>query len=211
MITELPRLMVVTDRAMAESEGCGSLDDALIGAASAGAKLFQIRDKAASPREFAELVEHVLGVLAGFPVVLVINDRADLALAAGAHGVHRPGNGLPYGVLRRLMEYRLVGVSCHGTDEVVAADDDGADYATLSPIFTTQSKPGYGPALTPAWLERACRAVRMPVYALGGITPDNVGECLQAGAHGVAVMGGIMRADDPWAATVAYLQALGLR
>lgn len=209
MITELPRLMVITDHAMADSNV--GLSDVLLGAASAGASFFQLRHKTGTAGDFAELVDQAGQVLAGFPTVLVVNDRADLALATGANGVHRPGAGLPFGQLRRLMEYRLVGVSCHSTDEAIEAAEDGADYVTLSPIFPTDSKPGYGPPLGLARLERTCRAVDCPVYALGGVTPDNAAECLQAGAHGVAVMGGIMRADDPFAATTAYLRALGLR
>ncbi len=207
---ELPRLLVITDRRMAEEDGCGSIDDVLIGAASAGANFFQIREKGSSPEEFARFVEHVVNILAGFPTTLVINDRADVALAVGADGVHRPGQGLPFATLRRLMEYRLVGASCHSSQEVEAAAAEGADYMTLSPIFETSSKPGYGPALTPARLERACRAVAAPVYALGGVEPANVEDCLDAGAHGVAVMGGIMRAEDPFEATRQYRRALGL-
>lgn len=210
MITELPRLMVITDAAMAREEGCGSLEDALTGAASAGAKLFQLRDKTLSPVEFADFVELAQQVLAGFPVHLLVNCRADVALAIGADGVHRPGNGLPLDMLRRLMEYKLVGTSCHSAAEVSEAFDDSADYATLSPIFETASKPGYGPPLTIARLERACRANARPIYALGGVTPENAADCLGAGAHGIAVMGGIMRAEDPYVATRSYLRALGL-
>lgn len=210
MTNQLHRLMVITDRAMAEESGAG-FDDALLGAASAGVRFFQIRDKGANAEEFASLVDDVMQLLSGFPTTIVINDRADVALASGADGVHRPGGGLPLGTLRRLMEYRLVGVSCHDTDGVVAAVEDGADYVTLSPIFETESKPGYGPALGLARLERACRAVERPLYALAGVTPDRARDCIEAGAHGVAVMGGIMRAEDPYESAIAYLEALGLR
>jgi thiamine-phosphate pyrophosphorylase len=87
----------------------------------------------------------------------------------------------------------LIGISAHAEDDVAAAQTQGADYVTLSPIFATTSKPGYGPALGLAGLARALR-FGLPVIALGGVTADSAAECLRAGAAGVAVMGGIMRA-----------------
>ncbi len=84
----------------------------------------------------------------------------------------------------------------------------GADYVTLSPIFLTGSKPGYGPALGPAALARIARRVGLPVLALGGVGPENARACLSAGAAGVAVMGGVMRAADPGAAVRELLAAL---
>jgi thiamine-phosphate pyrophosphorylase len=87
---------------------------------------------------------------------------------------------------------------CHDLDELVAAGEDGAQYATLSPIFPTRSKPGYGPPLGLAALGRMAQVVPVPVYALGGVdTPIRVRDCLDEGAAGVAVMGAVMRADDP--------------
>ncbi len=87
-------------------------------------------------------------------------------------------------------------MSAHGLDDVVAAAAAQADYVTLSPIFATDSKPGYGPALGTAAL-RAAAECDVPVLALGGVTADTAAACLAAGACGVAVMGEIMRADDP--------------
>ncbi|MET7402771.1 thiamine phosphate synthase [Dactylosporangium sp. NPDC005572] len=87
---------------------------------------------------------------------------------------------------------------CHDLAELVAAADDGVDYATLSPIYPTRSKPGYGPPLGLAGLGRMALAVSVPVYALGGVdSPARVRDCLDQGAAGVAVMGAVMRADDP--------------
>ncbi|MDG6102506.1 thiamine phosphate synthase [Dactylosporangium aurantiacum] len=88
---------------------------------------------------------------------------------------------------------------CHGLDELVAADAAGVGFATLSPIYPTRSKPGYGPPLGLAALSRMTRVVPLlPVYALGGVdTPGRVRDCLDEGATGVAVMGAVMRAEDP--------------
>src|SRR5690606_1116820 len=100
--------------------------------------------------------------------VFLVNDRADLALALDADGVHRPGTGLPFEVLRRLLgPVMLIGASCHDLDEAVQAARAGADFVTLSPIFVTDSKPGYGPALGLEALARVCASVEVPVYALG--------------------------------------------
>ncbi|MEU7869708.1 thiamine phosphate synthase [Dactylosporangium sp. NPDC049140] len=87
---------------------------------------------------------------------------------------------------------------CHGLEELFAAAEDPADYVTLSPIFATRSKPGYGPPLGLAALGRMAVVAPVPVYALGGVdTPARVRDCLDEGAAGVAVMGAVMRADDP--------------
>jgi len=102
---------------------------------------------------------------------------------------------------------RLVGRSCHGRAEVAAAAAEGCDYALLSPIFPTASKPGYGPALgTGALADHP-----LPVWALGGIEPGNAASCLAAGAAGVAVMGALMRAEDPAVTAAAFCAALVAR
>jgi len=103
----------------------------------------------------------------------------------------------------------LVGISSHGEADIRAAMAAGAGYVTLSPIFETASKPGYGPALGLAAITRAVR-IGLPVVALGGITPDRAAACIEAGAAGVAVMGEVMRADDPAAVIRHYLATLQL-
>ena len=99
----------------------------------------------------------------------------------------------------------LVGRSCHDAGEVDRAAAEGCDYVFVSPVYPTDSKPGYGPALGPLGLAALCDRAPMPVYALGGVLPERVGECLRAGAHGVAVMGPVLR-DPPLVAE--YLSAL---
>jgi thiamine-phosphate pyrophosphorylase len=98
----------------------------------------------------------------------------------------------------------LIGRSCHDRADTERAAGQGCTYATLSPIFPTPSKPGYGPALTPSALEDP----PLPIWALGGVDATNAGRCLAHGATGVAVMGAIMRAADPASATAAILEAL---
>jgi len=208
----LPRLYVITDRASA-SEGSGGLVEATQASVAAGARMIQLRDKGSRPLRQWRLGQRLITALAGFgDCVLVVNDRADLAVALGADGVHRSADSLPVTALRRVVEVpKLVGVSCHGVEDVVAAAEQGADFVTLSPIFETSSKPGYGPPLGVDAIEEAATLVDVPIFALGGVEPDAVADCLAYGAHGVAVMSGIMAADDPYEATAAYLERLDVR
>ena len=139
-----------------------------------------------------------------------MHDDIEGALAAGADGVHLPGGGDP-ATARRLLPSGLIGVSAHTPHEAAAQLAAGADYATLSPIFLTQSKPGYGPAVGIDALAEAARVAPGPVVALGGLDEQNIAACLAAGARGIAVMGEIMRATDPADATRRLLAALGHR
>jgi thiamine-phosphate pyrophosphorylase len=104
----------------------------------------------------------------------------------------------------------FAGRSCHSIEELETAGDEGFDYATLSPVFPTPSKPGYGPALGVEGLRRGAAAVPgLPVVALGGVTAGNAAACVDAGAAGVAVMGAVMAAPDPYAVVREILVALG--
>ncbi|MGH6920301.1 MAG: thiamine phosphate synthase, partial [Geminicoccaceae bacterium] len=142
------------------------------------------------------------------PFGATITVHGDLAAAetTGA-GVHLPAGGSPEQARARLGERALIGLSVHGTLEA-ARTDPAADYVTLSPIFGSISKPGYGPALGIGGLAEAVARSRVPIVALGGIAADNLGPCLGAGAAAVAVMGAVMAAADPEAATAALVQAL---
>ena len=202
----LPRLYVILDRDAAR-RGCGDLLDAAHAAADAGARFFQIRDKQLPPDKFYAHAEAVTLRLAGYDPVILVNDRADVALSLGLAGVHRPQNGLPTDELRRLLEYRVVGASCHDAAEAEDAAGLGADFVTVSPVFETSSKPG-APLLGLAGLAKIAGPLDVPVYALGGVTPQRVGACLDRGAHGVAVLAGIMAAEDPYRATERYIEAL---
>ena len=108
-----------------------------------------------------------------------------------------PRDGDPKSARARLGVTALIGVSAHNLDEAKRAEKAGADYVTLSPVFASDSKPGYGPALGLDGLTAVVHAVALPVLALGGVTAARVPACVKAGATGVAVMGEVMRGEDP--------------
>ncbi|MFW5968047.1 MAG: thiamine phosphate synthase [Persicimonas sp.] len=204
----LPRLLVITNRHQAE-RGCGSLEGAVEASLEAGARLIQLREKDLSDGDLRQLAEGLLPAVRRCDARLLINARADLAKALDADGLHRPSDGPPVGRLREILgDDAIIGCSTHSLEEAERAEDEGADYATFSPIFSTSSKPGYGPPRGLGDLARVCRAVDIPVFALAGVTPERVEPCREAGAHGVAVMGGVMREEDPGEAVRSYLAEL---
>jgi len=187
----LPRLLVLTDR----TQCAGSLTDTVAAAVDAGARAVVLREKDLPLPERAVLAERLAGLLAPVDGVLV---WAGAAGSAGHAAVHlSAADALP------VPRPALLGRSCHSAPELTAARAEGCDWAFLSPLSATASKPGYGPVLGVAGLA-ALVPLGPPVFALGGVRPEDVAGCRAAGAHGVAVMGPVMR--DPSAVT-RYLAA----
>ncbi|GIU79284.1 MAG: putative thiamine-phosphate synthase 2 [Bryobacteraceae bacterium] len=173
----------ITDRRAAG--GIESLLSIIERNARSGIEWIQIREKDLDARSLAALVEQAL-LRAGRTRILV-NSRADVALACGAAGLHLPADAPPPSVWRPICPPGfLIGVSCHGIDDLIEAERRGADYAFFSPVFRPLSKDDPRPVHGLEGLRRACSAVRIPVLALGGITPENAPLCLAAGAAGVA-------------------------
>jgi thiamine-phosphate pyrophosphorylase len=180
---QLPRLLVLTDRRQA----AGPLADVVRAAVDAGARADVLREKDLPDAERADLADRLRAVLAPAGALLVVAGPA--GRAGGATAVHLAARD-PFPSPRPA----LVGRSCHSAAEVAGARREGADLVLLSPVYPTPSKPGYGPALGPDGLA-ALAAGAPPAYALGGVRPESAAECVAAGAHGVAVMGPVMR--DP--------------
>ena len=143
----------------------------------------QIRERDLSGRELTALTRTVLA--AAHPHVRVlVNDRADVAIACGAHGVHLRGHAFAPLRIRPIAPAEFViSVACHSVEDVVRAEQEGADLALLAPVFET---PGKGPSLGLAEFSRAAQSVRIPVLALGGVTRADIARCVDAGGAGVA-------------------------
>lgn len=147
-----------------------------------GIELLQIRERDLSARELAAVTRRVLGLPNPHGTKILVNDRADVAIACGAHGVHLRDNGPAVALFRRLGF--LVTISCHAVDDADSIAD--ADYVLLAPIFKPLSKDDKRPALGTRAIEQFARHSPVPVLALGGITPENARACVDAGAVGVA-------------------------
>lgn len=174
-----------------------SLDNILKEAAWAGAKLFQYRNKLASMKEaYAEAVL-LRKIAAELGVMFIVNDRCDLALAVDADGVHLGQGDLPYRDARTLMGTdKLIGLSTHNPDQVQEADRLKPDYIGFGPIFKPGSKQDHDPVVGLQGLKEIRRLTSLPIFAIGGMTVENVADAMKAGADGVAVISAIVAAPD---------------
>jgi thiamine-phosphate pyrophosphorylase len=191
-MTPLPGpLLVITDRHQARH----SIETIAAAVGRGGGRWLLLRDKDLAREERRALGLRLARIAAEHGFALSVSTDIDLAAEVGS-GVHLQAAAAVAPARARLGSAAIIGVSAHGLDDVEAAAAAAADYVSLSPIFLTDSKPGYGPALGTAAL---CAAAEheIPVLALGGVTAETAAACLAAGARGVAVMGEIMRADDP--------------
>ncbi|HXE74419.1 MAG TPA: thiamine phosphate synthase [Candidatus Xenobia bacterium] len=199
-----PLLCYITDRRGVSGEDVLAVIKRAI---AAGVDLIQIREKDWPARVLAAVVEAAVGSARNSPTRILVNDRLDVALAAGAHGVHLPAKGLPVAEVRRAYPALLIGASCHNLDELHRAEEGGADFAVFGPVFQPLSKESATAPLGVEKLAEAARAVPMPVLALGGVTLENAGECLRAGAAGVAAIT-LFQKSTELKATTRRLRAL---
>jgi len=164
----------VTDRNQADIFSC------VTRAVRAGIDMIQVREKDLSARDLFDVVSRIRDLAAGTKTRVLVNDRLDVALAAGVEGVHLPSNGLQPARARPFV--KLLGVSTHTIQEAIAAENAGADFILFGPIFPTPGKTAVG--LEP--LKQVVLSVKLPVLAIGGITTANTEDVLRVGASGIA-------------------------
>lgn len=195
------RLMLITNHALAVDDLERKIDEAC----ASGVRLVQLREKALDGKPLFRLAQSLRMITARYGAKLIINSRLDIALAADADGLHLPEDALPVQTVRRFFS-ALVGRSVHSVESAKEAEQSGADYLLFGHIFQTASKPFPPRGLNE--LEQVCKSVSIPVYAVGGITSERVGACLNAGAFGVAVMSAVMSASDVQRTVADYLAEL---
>jgi thiamine-phosphate pyrophosphorylase len=184
--------------------------DVIASSLDAGVDAIQLRDRRVGGRALLAAAHRLRTLTSERGAALLVNDRLDVALAAGAEGVHFPAASFPIGTARRLLGPEAwIGRSTHSPSEAEAAAAEGADYVILGPIFATPSKLAFGPPLGLAAL--AATHACCPVLAIGGVTAATLPSLRGAGAHGVAVIRAILDAADPAAATRQLRTALAGR
>lgn len=190
------KLYLVTDNSLSLGR---SLLDVIGEALRGGVTIVQLREKDIATREFVELARAVGSLLAPLSVPMIINDRVDVALAAGADGLHLGQSDMTYIDARRLMGTdAIIGLSIENSAQAVESIRlDGLDYVGASPIFSTPTKTDTAPALGLAGLEQIRGIVRVPIVAIGGLNRDNIPAVISAGADGIAVVSAICSAPDP--------------
>lgn len=201
----LPRLYAIVDAAQVTSPG-----DVAASLLSAGVRLIQYRHKRASSRElYAASIELAESARRGGGT-FIVNDRADIAWAAGADGVHLGQEDLPPALARRMLPPgKIIGLSTHSIAQVAAADREPVDYIAFGPIFATASKEKPDPVVGLAGLAEARSATRKPLVAIGGITAENAPAVIDAGADCVALIRALLGAPDVAARAREFLAALG--
>ncbi|MCO5060571.1 MAG: thiamine phosphate synthase [Kiritimatiellae bacterium] len=199
-------LYLVTDRALSRGRATAEMVRAAV---RGGVTFVQIRDKTGSTREFLDEARAVKDVLQGTGVRMVVNDRVDVALAAGADGVHLGQRDMPIADARRLVPSRwIVGISAESVEDAIRAEREGADYVGMSPVFSTPTKTDTATPLGLEGIRRLRAAVRIPLVAIGGIHAENAADVIRAGADGIAVVSALVSAEDPYESALELRRAI---
>jgi thiamine-phosphate pyrophosphorylase len=194
MISPIPRLYAIIDPAQAGGRGAPEVAETLL---AAGVRLIQLRDKQASSRDLFEQARLVSACVRRCKGIFIVNDRADVARAADADGVHVGQEDLPVELARQILgTEKWVGYSTHVLAQVVEADRSSADYIAFGPIFPTAGKARPDPIVGLEGLREARKLTGKPLVAIGGITVQNACQVIEAGADSVAVIGGLFTAPD---------------
>ena len=200
------QVYLITDlKRIGKDRFLSAVEEALQG----GVRALQIREKDLNPNDLLALALEVKPLVQRYHAKLFINDRADIAVMAGADGVHLTETSIQAREVKNSFPDLIVGVSTHSIEGARRAETQGADFITFSPIYETPSKANYGPPQGLDLLRQATQTVRLPVLALGGITLHRVPECLEQGAFGVAVISGIWDSTHIKQQSSEYTQNFG--
>jgi len=204
-------LYLITDRKLAKGGLVAACEDALKGVGGDAPRIaIQLREKNVTGRELLALACELRKTCTNYGARLLINDRIDVALASGADGVHLPADSFSVRDARELLgKSKLIGCSTHTIAEVEAANRAGADFVVFGPVFDPISKSAYGPAAGVGALREACEVSDIPVYALGGITPERIVQLNECEIAGVAVIGAVFGSASPADAATGLLRAIG--
>ena len=174
-----------------------------------GVQSIQLREKDLCGRELFFLAEAARKLTQRYHARLLINDRIDLALAVDADGVHLSTASIPIESARDLLgRQRLLGASTHSLEEAQEAEKNGADFVVFGPVYFTPSKAPYGEPQGMAVLKKIVEKISLPIYAIGGIKPENIADARRAGVRGVALISAVIGAADPKDATKKILNLL---
>ncbi|MGE3270403.1 MAG: thiamine phosphate synthase [Chloroflexota bacterium] len=202
-VLPLPLIMLVTDRT-----ACGErrLEDVVAAAVDGGVNVVQVREKDLPAAELLGLCGRLRQIVGGRALVLV-NDRLDVALAAGVDGVQLGGSSLPCTVARQLAPDLVIGCSVHDVAHAAEAVAESADLLVVGTMFASRSHPGLAPA-GPSLLRKVAALTTVPLVGIGGITPANARQLIAAGASGVAAISAISLAPDPRSAATRLVAAV---
>lgn len=203
------KVYLVTD------SGCFPTPEALYAAVESalegGVQAVQFREKALPIREYLKRAERMRELTARYGAKLLVNDRIDVAVGVGADGVHLGQSSVPAYAAKKVSGSLMVGVSTHSLVEAQRAVDEGADFLTLGPVYRTPSKTQYGDPVGLDVLAEVVSAVPVPVFGIGGIKEENVSAVMNTGAHGIALISGILNAPDVGTAAQEYIRRTGER
>jgi thiamine-phosphate pyrophosphorylase len=186
-------LYPVTDQEL--SLGRSNLD-ILDGLIAGGARIVQLREKHLSKKDFYPLAQAFREKTTKAGMLLIINDHLDIALACGADGVHLGQDDLPLSAAKKLAPYLLIGVSTHNMEEALEAQEQGADYLNIGPIFATQTKEVSMEPLGPEAIKKIAPRINIPFTVMGGINSSNIEQVLKAGARRIAVVSAVTKASN---------------
>ena len=201
------RLYVITDRKLLASPDAlpAAVEESLKG----GARAVQLREKDAVTRELLDAAYSLREITRRYKARLFINGRVDIAMAVGADGVHLGISDIPVHAARKAAgNDMLIGASAHSVAEAKRAEQEGADFVTFGPVYETPSKLQYGKPVGVQAIERVKDEVSIPVFAIGGVNRERVGEALKAGAYGVALISAILASENIKSSTEEFMRLL---